>query len=393
MPLSSFFNKNPLSFLENNKHIKLKQSIIDIDKKEWNNLIGDNNPFLEYEFLKALEVSKSVGKVSGWIPYFLTYYDNDKLIGAVPMYLKYNSYGEYIFDWNWANLYNQIGIHYYPKLTIAIPFTPATTPKILIHPNYSFNEVADNLIENIIKIGKALKISSIHWLFTTEEDFNYLSQKGFMKRYTHQFHWKNDSYKTFDDFLAKFNSKKRNQIKRERKQANENLKIETLEGNEIKSQHWDLMYELYISTSDRKWGSPYLEKGFFKYIDNNFKENAVIMLAKDKNDNYIAGALNFKKGNHLYGRYWGCFEEYQCLHFELCYYQAIDYCIKNNIVLFEAGAQGEHKFIRGFLAEYTYSNHLILDERISVLIQDYLVKEKYQLDHLMQYYKDNSPFK
>lgn len=393
MSLSSFFNKNPLSFLENNKNIKLIETILDIDKKEWNELIGIDNPFLEYEFLKALEVSKSTGKTSGWMPYFLTYYDNDKLIGAVPMYLKNNSYGEYIFDWNWANVYNQIGINYYPKLTVAIPFTPATTKKILVHPDYNFKDISDKLIDNVIKIAQALKVSSVHWLFTDKSDFDYLSEKGFMKRYTHQFHWKNDNYKTFDDFLSKFTSKKRNQLKRERKQANENLKIESLEGNEIQTKHWDIMYELYISTSDRKWGSPYLKKEFFKYIGKNFSENAVLMMAKDKNDEYIAGALNFRKGDHLYGRYWGCFEDYQCLHFELCYYQAIDYCIKHNISLFEAGAQGEHKLARGFLAEYTYSNHMILDERISILIKDYLKREKTQLDEVMQYYKDNSPFK
>ncbi len=392
MSLSAFFGRDPLSFLVDNKNIKLIESITELNKDEWNNLIGTNNPFLEYEFLKGLEFSKSVGKSSGWVPKFLTYFENNKLIGAIPMYLKFNSYGEYIFDWNWASAYNQTGLQYYPKLTIAIPFTPATGKRILINNDFNFNEIADKLIEHLIKIAKALSVSSIHWLFTEKNDFEYLTSKGFIPRYTHQFHWKNHNYNNFDDFLQKFNSKKRNQIKRERKQANQDINIEIFEGQNITSEHWDVMYELYLSTSDRKWGSPYLKKEFFEYIHENFKEHAVMVLAK-KNNEYIAGALNFRKNNHLYGRYWGCFEESQCLHFEVCYYQAIDYCIKNKIELFEAGAQGEHKLARGFLAEYTYSNHLIIDKRFSVLIEDYVIREKKQLDDLMLYYKENSPFK
>ncbi|MFN8578089.1 MAG: GNAT family N-acetyltransferase [Candidatus Sericytochromatia bacterium] len=392
MSLSSFFKKDPLSFLDNEKNIKLIESIKQVKKEDWNELIGRDNPFLEYEFFKALEVSKSIGENSGWLPKYLTYFEDNKLLGVIPMYLKFNSYGEYIFDWNWASAYNQAGLVYYPKLVIAIPFTPATTKKILIHPNYNFAEISDKLIDILKKIAKALNVSSIHWLFTTKDEFEYLYEKGFAKRYTHQFHWKNNSYNSFEDFLKEFNSKKRNQIRRERKQANSNLQIEILEGEDIKAEHWKVMYELYISTSDRKWGSPYLKKTFFEYIGQNFKEYPVMMIARDDKSEIIAAALNFRKNNHLYGRYWGCFKDYQCLHFELCYYQAIDYCIKNNIDLFEAGAQGEHKLARGFLPEYTYSNHLILDERFSFLIKDYLVKEKKQLDEIMKYYKDNAPF-
>lgn len=392
MSISSFFSKDPLSFLTDHKNIRIIESISKINKNDWNLLIGNNNPFLEYEFIKALEVSKSVGKSSGWNPKYLTYYINDKLVGALPMYLKFNSYGEYIFDWSWASAYNQAGLKYYPKLTIAIPFTPATGKRILINPDYNYEEIAGELVESVKKIGKALNVSSIHWLFTEKEEHEYLASKGFLSRYTHQFHWKNNNYSTFEDFLQEFNSKKRNQLRRERKQANTGLQIEILEGEQIQPEHWDIMFDLYISTSDRKWGSPYLKKEFFEYIDLNFKDNAVMVMAK-RNNEYIAGALNFRKGKNLYGRYWGCFEEHQCLHFEVCYYQSIDYCIKNKIDIFEAGAQGEHKLYRGFLPEYTYSSHLMLEPMFNELIADFLNREKKSLDELMNYYKDNSPFK
>ncbi len=392
MFINSFFSKDPLSFLNNHKNIKLHDSINDLDKTEWNSLIGNNNPFIEYEFFKALEVSKSVGKGTGWIPKYLCYYKDDKLVGAIPIYIKNNSYGEYIFDWSWASAYSQAGLKYYPKMTISVPFTPATGKRILINPEYNYLEIADDLVSTLIKLAQSLNVSSINWLFIEKEELEYLKSKGFMPRFTHQYHWKNKNYKTFDDFLEEFNSKKRNQLKRERRQANEGVKIEILEGDDIKQVHWDTMFELYLNTSDKKWGNPYLNKKFFDYVNQSFKDNAVMVLAKE-GEEYIAGALNFKKGEHLYGRYWGAFKEHQCLHFEVCYYQSIDYAIKNNISLFEAGAQGEHKFYRGFLPEYTYSVHLILDERFTILIDDFLKREKKELDKVMQYYRDNSPFK
>jgi predicted N-acyltransferase len=392
---ASFFRDNQLAFLAEIKNIKLFQSISEIDKSSWNELIGNDNPFIEYEFLKALEVSKSIGKRSGWEPYYLTIYSQEpspKLIGAVTLYLKNNSYGEYIFDWSWASAYSQAGLHYYPKFTIAVPFTPATGKRILVHPDFSFEDTASQLINVIKRMATALNVSSIHWLFNQKEEAEFLETQGFMTRYTYQFHWKNNNYKTFEDFLGEFNSKKRNQIKRERRQANTGIEIEILSGEQLKPVHWKTMYYFYMDTSSRKWGQNYLNDDFFSYIAANFQEKAVMVLAK-KDGKYIAGALNFRKGKHLYGRYWGCLEDQQCLHFEICYYQSIEYAIKEGITLFEAGAQGEHKIVRGFLPAYTYSSHWIANSQFSTAISDFLRREKFSVKNLIENQKEVSPFK
>jgi predicted N-acyltransferase len=412
--LNSIFGNNPLAFLSELGNISLFHSITEIDKDSWNSLTGENNspkgapviidsgessgvnynnPFLEYEFLKGLEISKSIGKSSGWLPYYLAVFSSEKkLIGAIPLYLKYNSYGEFIFDWSWASAYNQSGLPYYPKLVIAIPFTPATGNRILIHPEANYIETATSLVNVVLQIAKALKVSSVHWLFTKKEEMELLVSNGFMPRYTYQFHWKNRDYKNFDDFLQEFNSKKRNQLKRERRQANEGIEIETLTGEQIQPIHWKTIYTLYVGITYKKWAHDYLTEDFFTYISQNFKENVVLVMAK-KEGKYIAGALNFRKGEHLYGRYWGCLEEHQCLHFEVCYYQSIEYAIKEGIKLFEAGAQGEHKLSRGFLPEYTYSAHWIADTRFSQAIDDFLKREKNSMHDLMENYEQNSPFK
>ncbi len=394
--INSLFNKNQnnddLLFLENFPKIKVHKTINEIDKESWNNLIGKNNPFIEYEFFKALEISNSIGEKSGWLCNYLALYEQKKLVGVIPLFTKYNSYGEYIFDWSWASAYSQNGLDYYPKFTVAVPFTPATGKRIFIHPDYDFKEIADQLVDCLFSFAKSINVSSIHWLFTEKEEMDYLITKGFMSRYTHQFHWKNYDYNSFDDFLAEFTSKKRNQIKRERKQAKEGITIEIVSGNDLKPLHWQAMYNLYISTTYKKWATDYLTKEFFEYIAKNFYENAVIVFAK-KDNNYIAGALNFRKGDHLYGRYWGSLEEQQCLHFEICYYQSIEYAIKEKISLFEAGAQGEHKLQRGFLAEYTYSVHWFAEPQFSNAIQDYLRREKRSMDKMIQEYREDSPFK
>jgi predicted N-acyltransferase len=389
---NSFFRENPLAFLSENTNIKLFHRISEIDKNSWNSLIGKNNPLLEYEFLKAMEVSNSIGTKSTWLPYYLALFDGKNLIGAIPLYLKYNSYGEYIFDWSWASAYSKSGLNYYPKFVIAVPYTPASGNRILVHPDSTLEEVGNTLIPVIKKMATALKVSSIHWLFILEEEMDLLRKHGFMARYTYQFHWRNNNYKTFDDFLGEFNSKKRNQIKRERKQANTGIEIEVLSGNQLKDVHWKAMYRFYMNTSSRKWGHAYLTEEFFAYIAANFPEQVVMVLAK-RGDKYIAGALNFRKGEHLYGRYWGCLEEHQCLHFEICYYQSIDYAIREGITLFEAGAQGEHKIVRGFLPAYTYSAHWIENKQFSSAIDDFLKRERFSVTNLIENHSELSPFK
>lgn len=392
MDFINFFAKNKKNIAKLPEGIKIVKSLNEIDKYSWNTLISHNNPFIEYDFLNNLELSKSLGNRSGWYPYYILYYEKEELLGAVFSYLKDNSYGEYIFDWSWASAYQKSGLNYYPKLVISVPFTPATGPRILVSKDSDYEKVSRNLIEAVNYLGQDLNVSSIHWLFVTKEENNLLEKYNFMKRHTFQFHWTNNNYKSFDDFLAEFNSKKRNQIKRERRQANENLKIELIEKQDLKKEHWEIMYELYLSTISRKWASDYLTKEFFKLLAKDFSNNAVMVLAS-RDGKYLAGALNFRKGENLYGRYWGAFEEFPALHFEACYYKAIEYCIENNIKLFEAGAQGEHKLQRGFLPSYTYSNHYIADQRFKYAIEDFLNREKLEIDKTMEYYMEMAPFK
>ena len=348
-------------------------SIQKIDIEQWNKLTETSNPFLQYEFLKALEVSKSVGNNSGWLPNYVVAWDDKKLVGAIPLYKKYNSMGEYIFDWQWAALYEHLGLEYFPKFTIAIPFTPATGSRLLVAADVCYEEVANLLVERLMEEAQRQKVHSIHWLFTTKQECEWLSKKNFIPRYTYQFHWKNQNYKDFDDFLQAFNSKKRNQIKRERRVAQE-VNIEVLSGNQIQKKHWQYMYQFYLSTIGKKWAYPYLTKEFFEYIAKHFKQHVVMVLAS-KNDSYVAGALNFRKGKHMYGRYWGCLESYNNLHFEVCYYKSIEYCIDNHIQLYEAGAQGYHKVQRGYAPQYTYSCHFIQQPQLAEIIYATIAEE------------------
>lgn len=372
-----------------NENIVVLRSIKNINKVTFQKIVEENNPFLDYDFLLGLEETNCIGTYSGWSPVYIFYIENQEILGFLPVYLKSHSYGEYIFDWAWADFYSRNGVNFYPKLVVGVPFTPATGKRILMK-NYDDN-IFNSLIEALIMLGEQLQVSSINFLFLTEEEQNKLEKFGFMKRFTYQFHWKNNNYKNFDDFLAKFNSKKRNQLKRERKQANEGLEIEVLEGNLIKKEHLEIMFDLYTHTYSRKWGSPYLNLEFFYYLLDNLKENLLLVMVK-KNNEYIAGTLNLKKGSHLYGRYWGAFEEQKCLHFEVCYYQAIEYCINNGFSLFEAGAQGDHKLARGFLPNYTYSSHYILDKSFKLAIEDFLIREKKSVDNTIKAYLEEAPF-
>ncbi|WP_372366595.1 GNAT family N-acetyltransferase [Candidatus Uabimicrobium sp. HlEnr_7] len=348
------------------------KSITLVRKQQWNNLVEKDNPFTRYEFLKALEVSGSVGEKSGWIPHYIIAEQDDKLVGAIPLYLKYNSLGEYIFDWRWLGLYEQFGINYFPKFVIAVPFTPATGKRILVDSEQIFEDVAGTMLHLLMEEAQK-KVSSIHWLFITEFERSFLEKHNFIPRSTYQYHWHNENYQNFDHFLQKFKAKKRNQIKRERRVANE-VDIEIRSGKDLDQEHWENMYEFYLMTIGKKWAYPYLTVEFFDYIAKNFCDQVVMILAK-KNGSYVAGSLNFRSGQQMYGRYWGCTEKHYDLHFELCYYQSIDYCIRNNIILHEAGAQGQHKICRGYLPHYTYSAHWIKDPAFSQVISTLVLEE------------------
>lgn len=365
-----------------------------IAPKEWNCLIGENNPFLEYDFFRSLERSSSVGRQSGWVPHFVTVEENQKIVGAVPLYWKDNSYGEYIFDWNWSYIYQQIGLPYFPKLVVAVPYTPATGNRLLVHPEANYEKVSDCLISAVLEEAQNKKVSSLHWLFTLPKEMKYLEKKGAMSRYTHQFHWYNKGYKTFSDYLGEFKAKKRNQVKRERRRGQEGVEIQILEGKHIQNEHWEAMYTFYQQTTYQKYAQAYLKKSFFEDIAKKMSSYTVLALAKRKGSSqYIAGSLSFRKNNHLYGRYWGGCDEQNCLHFELCYYALIEYAIKENIQLFEAGAQGEHKISRGFLPQHTYSAHWIFHPLLKKIIQEYIDQETEAINDIMGEYKRLSPFK
>jgi len=372
--------------------IKLHSSIKDIEKSLWGQLIGNNFPFLEYDFLLALESSQSIGEEAGWLPYYVCAWKDEVLEGALLLYLKDNSYGEYIFDWQWARAYDAHGLNYFPKILSAIPFTPATCHKLLVRPGGNASKIIPKMIEKSINLMKELQCSSLHFLFIPEEENIWFERSKFFIRHSFQYHWENQNYENFDHFLALLKRKKRCQIQRERKQLPSSVKTFVLTGDDLKSEHAKAMYEFYLSTIYKMGAIPYLKEPFFESIFENLKDHIVLMMAKE-GSRWIAGALNFQKGDCLYGRYWGCNEEVRYLHFELCYYLTIDYAIKKGLKRFEAGAQGEHKIFRGFLPKLTYSAHWIADPKFRGAIVDFVTHEKKAIEKILEQLHCHSPFK
>ena len=369
-------------------------SITSINPIEWNNCVGLDHPFTRHEFLLALETSKSADSTTGWKPFHYIEIKKNKIIAVCPLYIKTHSYGEYIFDHAWADAYKRHGLNYYPKLQSAIPFTPVTGERILIH-NSVKNKLAkkNEIINNIIAEIKKLNISSLHFNFLYNPSKLKEQNPQLLIRQGIQFHWKNNNYETFDDFLKTLSSRKRKVIKKERLCITKNeLTVKMFTGTDIKNSHWDFFYKCYLNTTERKWGSTYLTKDFFYKIGKNFSDK-VLLFITFKNDRMIASAINFISKTHLYGRLWGSLYDIPYLHFELCYYQAIDFAIKHKIQIVEAGAQGEHKLQRGYLPEKTWSLHWIKDHQFSEAINQYLDQEKdivvKQKENLEQF----SPFK
>src|SRR6185437_1990777 len=329
--------------------LRLIDRIGRVSEAAWNECAGSDNPFVSHAFLKALEDSRSVGGRSGWQPRHAVLEDRaGRLLGAVPLYLKSHSYGEYVFDHGWAAAYERAGGRYYPKLQSAVPFTPVTGPRLLLHPEAG-TDAADLLIAAMVEVARRRKVSSLHVTFPTETDWQRFGAAGFLQRLGQQFHWENAGYASFDEFLEALTSRKRKQIRRERRDAlADGIEIETLTGSAIEERHWDTFFRFYISTSDRKWGSPYLTREFFSLLGARMAEKVVLVMAK-KGGRYVAGALNLRGTNTLYGRNWGCAGDIPFLHFEACYYRAIDFAIAHGLKRVEAGAQGEHKIQRGYL--------------------------------------------
>ena len=374
--------------------VRLVGGITEIAAHEWDACAGGADPFVSHAFLMALEQSGSAGPETGWAPYHLVIDDGmDGLMGAVPMYLKNHSFGEYVFDHAWAQAYEHAGGRYYPKLQVSVPFTPVPGPRLLVRPGTDESRVRAILIAGCVEVTRRLGISSLHVTFCTEDEWRCLGEAGFLLRTGQQFHWRNQGYTSFDEFLASLASRKRKAIRRERREAaSGGVTIETLSGAEIGETHWDAFYRFYLDTGERKWGSPYLNRDFFRRLGETMADKVVLVMCA-RGGRYIAGALNLLGSDALYGRYWGSVEHHPFLHFEVCYYRAIDFAIERGLARVEAGAQGEHKLARGYLPIKTYSAHWVRDLGFGRAIGDYLGQERREIDADIRLMAEHNPFR
>ncbi|MGA8003442.1 MAG: GNAT family N-acetyltransferase [Pseudolabrys sp.] len=353
-----------------------------------------NNPFISHEFLSSLEESASVGDRTGWQPRYLLAEDvTGSLIGAAPSYVKTHSRGEYVFDHGWAEAFERAGGDYYPKLQIAVPFTPVTGPRLLAAPGPLADAVRGALGDALIEITTASELSSAHVTFLTEPEWRALGKCGFLQRTDQQFHWVNADYANFDDFLNHLASRKRKTIRRERKEAlRAGIEVCWLTGADLTEAVWDAFFAFYMETGSRKWGRPYLTRGFFSIVGQKMRDRILLVMAR-RAGRWIAGAINFIGDGTLYGRNWGATEHHPFLHFELCYYQAIDYAITHGLKRVEAGAQGEHKLARGYLPHTTYSAHFIADPALRRAVADFLSRERVYVQAAAEELAAAAPFR
>lgn len=374
--------------------IKVFSGITRIDPSQWDACAGDNNPFIRHAFLSILERSGSVGAKTGWHPCHLGLIAGDgTLLGCAPLYLKHHSYGEYVFDWGWAEAYEQAGGKYYPKLQAAVPFTPVSGPRLLLRrdaPSGTDVRLADALVG----VAERLGVSSLHVTFCTTEEQAVLQRAGYLARVGLQYHWENQGYAHFDDFLATLTSRKRKAIRKERAGVGAaGVTIRTLRGQDIEAQHWDAFYRFYLNTIDRKLAHAYLTRDFFHLLGEQLAEQVVLVLAETAGGTPVGGALNILGGDTLYGRYWGCEEQFRFLHFEACYYRAIDFAIAHGLRRVEAGAQGEHKVQRGYLPTLTYSAHWIADGGFRRAVERFLIEEQQAVAEAMRELTAQSPYR
>ncbi|WP_146588463.1 GNAT family N-acetyltransferase [Puniceibacterium confluentis] len=350
------------------------------------------DPFTTHRFLLALEESGSVGPGTGWDPRYLVAELDGMTIAAAPLYAKGHSQGEYIFDHNWAQAYERAGGQYYPKLQIAVPFTPATGRRFLTRPGFEAMGMSA-LLQGAVQLASENGLSSLHATFCTEAEAIAGASMGLMPRRTQQFHWVNDGYATFSDFLASLSSRKRKTIRKEREKAQDfGGTIQCFTGDQIQPEHWDAFWIFYQDTGARKWGSPYLSRQFFDIAQETLRDDMMMVMAS-RDGQHVAGALNFIGRTALYGRYWGCVEDHPCLHFEACYYQAIDFAIAHGLARVEAGAQGEHKLARGYLPVPTHSLHWISDKGFARAVERYLEAEAAAVNEEMEILTSYGPFR
>jgi predicted N-acyltransferase len=336
-----------------------------------------DNPFISHDFLSSLEISSSVGSRTGWQPRHLLLEDTaGTLHGAAPCYVKTHSRGEYVFDHGWADAFERAGGSYYPKLQVSVPFTPVTGPRLLVRPGLHSEAVRGALADALGEITTANDLSSAHVTFLTEPEWRLLGERGFLQRTDQQFHWENAGYARFEDFLERLSSRKRKTIRRERKEAlAPGIEVRWLTGSDLTENVWDAFFAFYMETGSRKWGRPYLTREFFSIVGEKMADRILLVMAR-RAGRWIAGAINFLGSDTIYGRNWGAVEHHPFLHFELCYYQAIDYAIAHKLNWVEAGAQGEHKLARGYLPKTTYSAHFIANPALRRAIAEYLARER-----------------
>jgi predicted N-acyltransferase len=374
--------------------LRVETDITAIPAADWNACAGIDNPFVSHEFLAAMEESGSAKAKTGWLPQHLVMEESGAgILGVVPAYVKSHSYGEYVFDHGWAQAIERAGGQYYPKLQISVPFTPATGPRLLAGQGRDAPSVRETLIAGLKTVSENRGLSSVHATFLPDEDRAAFERAGWLIRIGCQYHWRNADYGGFDDFLGALSSRKRKAIRKERQQvADAGIEMVTLTGGDLKPEHWDVFYRFYIDTADRKWGTPYLTPDFFRRIGRTMADRVVLIMARYQGT-WVAGALNLLGGDALYGRNWGCKTDFPFLHFETCYYQAIEFAIRHKLARVEAGAQGEHKIQRGYLPVEMASAHWIHHPGLRDAVANFLVHERAGMRRQMADLAEHSPFR
>jgi predicted N-acyltransferase len=367
-----------------------------VPAEAWDTLAGDDDPFLEHAFLATLEASGSVGERAGCEPRFVLARQGGRLVGAVPLYLKNNSHGEFIFDWGWADAAQRAGMRYYPKLVAAIPFTPATGRRLPLLPGVDAGQVLAALLGGVREVAEQEGASSVHFLFCTDDEKAMLAGHDYLPRLSLQFHWKNREgrpFESFDDYLTTFRSRNRKEVRKERQRAAAHgLRFRVATGDELSAKDWEALHRFYVANVRRHHGIPYLRPAFFEIARETLAHRLVATLAY-RGDEPVAGTVNFEKGRHLYGRYWGCLDDFEMLHFELCYYQLIERAIARGCTRFEAGAQGEHKLKRGLAPAFTHSAHWIRERALRDAIASFVAREAVAVQEAVAEYGQHTPFR
>jgi predicted N-acyltransferase len=378
--------------------VTLADTLAEVDPSDWDACANPDgaqpplDPFTTWRFLRALEVSRSVGTGTGWEPRYLLVHQGEALVACAPMYVKSHSQGEYIFDHAFAQAYARAGGRYYPKLQVAAPFTPATGRRFLCRAGFEETGMAA-ILQGMTQIARDNRLSSAHVTFCTKDEATRAAPQGWLHRVTEQFHWENPGYQSFDDFLAALSSRKRKTIRKERATAQGfGGTIHALTGDDLRPAHWDAFWQFYQDTGARKWGTPYLTRRFFDELQAHLREDALLVLA-ERDGRPVAGALNFIGRDTLFGRYWGCIEDHPCLHFELCYYQAMDFAIAQGMPRVEAGAQGTHKLARGYLPSEVHSLHYFPENGFHSAVARYIDQERRAIAHEMDVLSDYAPFR